>query len=153
MHDDIPRRDFLKVAPLAVAGTITGSQISGTEARTEAPALGTIREPARDVPIAHDCDVCVVGGSCTGVFAAVAAARLGARVALIESCGFFGGVATASLVNIWHSLKDRHGKQQIIAGLTTEIIDRLRKREAARGDNWVYLNTEVMKLELDRLVI
>ena len=39
-------------------------------------------------------------------FAAVAAARLGARVALVENLGMFGGVATASLVNIWHSTFD-----------------------------------------------
>ena len=29
-------------------------------------------------------DICVIGGSCTGVFAAVRAARLGAKVILVE---------------------------------------------------------------------
>ena len=86
--------------------------------------MAVIREAPRETPVAADVDVCVVGGSCTGVFAAVAAARLGARVAIIESNGFFGGVATASLVNIWHSTHDIHNKQQIIAGLTAEVIER-----------------------------
>jgi len=149
MKQDIPRRDFLKAAPLAVAGALNFN------AHAAEPAPGMIREPARDVPIAHECDVCVVGGSCTGTFAAVAAARLGAKVALIESSGFFGGVATAGLVNIWHSLDDRPVKQQIIAGLTTETIGRLQKRDAVRkmGPGHYVLNTEILKLELDKLVI
>ena len=43
-----------------------------------------IREQPRDIPVVQACDVCVLGGSCTGVFAAVRAAQLGGRVALIE---------------------------------------------------------------------
>ena len=151
MPKGLLRRDFLKTAPLAAAGTVTGTVATGTNVLADEPQPGTIRELARDVPVAHDCDVCVVGGSCTGVFAAVAAARLGAKVALIELNGFFGGVATASLVNIWHSLKDRSGKRQIIAGLTTEVIDRLRSRDAVTGG--YVLNTEVLKLELDKMVV
>jgi len=42
--------------------------------------MSTIREPARDIPVIADCDLVVVGGSCTGVFAAIAAARLGLSV-------------------------------------------------------------------------
>ncbi|MFH1920999.1 MAG: FAD-dependent oxidoreductase, partial [Planctomycetota bacterium] len=98
MQRDFGRRDFLKSAPLAAAGAITGTYAAGADAAAKVPMPGMIREPAREVPVAHDCDVCVVGGSCTGVFAAVAAARLGANVAIVESNGFFGGVATASLV-------------------------------------------------------
>lgn len=151
MNQSLPRRGFLKTVPLTVAGTL---HLCAEAAAPPAP--GTIREPARDVPMAHECDVCVVGGSCTGVFAAVAAARLGAKVALIESNGFFGGVATASLVNIWHSLHDRSGQQQIIAGLTAETIERLAKRDAVRkgGPHQNYiLHTEILKLELDKLVV
>ena len=78
----LPRRDFLKSVPLVATGTMAGAAVTGAGAFADEPSLGTIREPARDVPIAYDCDVCVVGGSCTGVFAALAAARLGAKVAL-----------------------------------------------------------------------
>lgn len=83
---------------------------------------GTITIPARDIPVVHDADICVVGGSCTGVFAAVRAARLGAKVAIVEKQNCFGGVATAGLVNIWHSLYDEPGEKQIIAGLTEHAI-------------------------------
>ena len=153
MPQGLPRRDFLKTTPLAAAGTLVGTAASGAEPAADEPRPATIREPARDVPVAHDCDVCVIGGSCTGVFAAVAAARLGAKVALVELNGFFGGVATAALVNIWHSLQDRSGKRQIIGGLTTEVIDRLQARDAVTAGSHYVLNTEVLKLELDKMVV
>lgn len=118
--------------------------------------MDTIREEARSIPVAADVDLCVVGGSCTGVFAAVRAARLGLKVALIENNGFFGGVATAGLVCIWHTTLDTVFKRQIIAGMTTETLDRLRKRGAVRGQPnahaHYYLNTEELKIELDELV-
>lgn len=43
-------------------------------------------------------DVIVVGGGPAGFAAAIAAARKGARTALIEQCGFLGGVWTAGLL-------------------------------------------------------
>ena len=45
-------------------------------------------------------------GGCTGVFAAVRAARLGAKVALIEASNAFGGAATNGFVCVWHTLHD-----------------------------------------------
>jgi hypothetical protein len=119
--------------------------------------METIREEAQETPVAAECDVCVVGGSCTGVFAAVRAARLGANVAIVESGGFFGGVATAGLVNVWHSLHDTAAQQQIIAGLTQEVVERLRRRGAVdvrpRGSNPQFvLNTAELIIELDELV-
>lgn len=121
--------------------------------------MPTIREEARDIPVVEQCDICVVGGSCTGVFAAVAAARLGAKVAIIEQNGFFGGVATASLVNIWHSLYNTTADRQIIAGLTAEVVDRLVRRSAAAVKNksdpsqYITLHTEELKIELDEMVV
>ena len=76
--------------------------------------MNLLHEPARDVPVAWEGDLCVLGGSCTGVFAAVAAARRGLKVALVEMNGFFGGVATAGLVNIWHSVMSTDGARTVI---------------------------------------
>ena len=119
--------------------------------------MNTIREEAREIPIIGDFDICVIGGSCTGVFAAISAARLGAKVAIVESNGFFGGVATASLVNIWHSIYDTTGREQIIAGLTVEVVERLQKRRAVvvskpTVSRHCVLNTEELKIELDELI-
>ncbi len=112
--------------------------------------MNYIREPEKQVPIVAEVDVIVLGGSCTGVFAAVRAAQLGASVALVEKQNAFGGVATAGLVNIWHSLLDRNGQREIIGGLTRQTIDRLTAVGAYREGR---LNTEELKIELDRLVI
>lgn len=116
----------------------------------------TITEPERRIPVVHEAEVVVVGGSCTGVFAAVRAARLGLRVALIEKQNCFGGMATAGAVNVWHSLHDTAGAQPIIGGLTREVLERLGKRDAViLGDqptSAFRLNTEELKIELDELV-
>src|SRR6266581_2249797 len=60
--------------------------------------LGTVREPARDVPVHAEADVLVVGGGPSGCAAATAAARLGADVLLVERYGHLGGLATGGLV-------------------------------------------------------
>ena len=120
--------------------------------------MTTVHESARDIPVAYDCALCVIGGSCTGVFAAVAAARLGARVALVERGGLLGGTATASLVNIWHSTLDLPGRRTIIAGLTAEVVDRLNTRQAVidkggTNPNCHYVfNSAELAIELDTLI-
>lgn len=122
--------------------------------------MGTIEEKGRNTPIACTVDLCVIGGSCTGVFAAVRAARLGAKVAIIENNGFFGGVATAGLVTLWHSAFDMARKQQIVAGLSLEIIEKLKERNAVQvldpdaGQHRAYVfNPEELKIDLDELVV
>ena len=47
------------------------------------PSVADDSEPARDVRVIHEADLCVSGGSCTGGFAAVRAECLGAVVALV----------------------------------------------------------------------
>jgi glycine/D-amino acid oxidase-like deaminating enzyme len=85
-----------------------------------------IKEPSKEIKVINDVDIVVLGGSCTGVLAAVRAARLGAKVAIVEQAGAFGGTATNSYVCIWHSLTDITYKKQIISGLTEEMIERLK---------------------------
>lgn len=119
--------------------------------------MNTLHEPARDLPVIHEADVCVLGGSCTGLFAAVRAARLGARVVIVEKDNCFGGVATTAMVNVWHSLHDTEGKKQIIAGLTEEVVSRLEKRRAVQRHELTNpsrgftFNSEELKIELDEL--
>ncbi len=115
-----------------------------------------IVEKAREIPVIEDADICVLGGSATGVFAAVRASRLGARAVLVERGNCFGGTAAAGLVNIWHSLYDTENKQQIIGGLTHEVVEALRTRDAVLQSQGRFdalrLNTEELKIELDVLV-
>ncbi len=119
--------------------------------------LHSVREPERDIACVHETDLAVVGGSCTGLFAAVRAARLGARVAIVEKQNCFGGMATAGAVNIWHSLHDTEKRRAIIGGLTQETIERLKKRDAveetATASVAFRINTEELKIELDELAL
>ncbi len=51
------------------------------------------------VPVVGEYDVVVCGGGPAGFIAAIAAAREGAKTAIVEQYGFFGGMATAGYVN------------------------------------------------------
>ena len=81
-------------------------------------------EPARDLPVIGAPDVLVVGAGSAGIAAAVAAARRGADVWLVERYGFVGGLATFGLINLLLTLDDGCGTQ-VVAGLCQEAVDRL----------------------------
>ena len=57
-----------------------------------------ISEPAREIPVLAEADVLVVGGGTAGFPAAVAAARAGADVLLVERYGYVGGASSGGLV-------------------------------------------------------
>lgn len=101
-------------------------------------------------------DVVVVGGGCTGAFAAIRAARKGLKVAIVEKSNCFGGVATSGLVNIWHSLFDIYNKEQIVEGLTNEIVQILVKTGYGKLEKtesrFVSFDPNALKLILDKLV-
>ncbi len=102
----------------------------GERSRGKRPELGTLREPAREVPVYRSCDVLVVGGGPSGTAAAVAAARLGADVVLLERYNHLGGLSTGGLV-IWiDRMSDWTGKL-VIRGFAEEIMDRLPKEAIA----------------------
>ena len=134
-------------------------KISGYNiAKTRSYEVKTISIPSETIPVIAEADICVVGGSCTGVFAAVRAARLGAKVVIIEKQNRFGGVASSSLVNMWHSIYDTEYKEQIIGGLTFEVLERLSKRNAVAPfinskEYGVPLNSEELTIELDELAL
>ena len=146
------RRTFINSA---VAGSIGLGLMNSCNPGSGEYKYKTVK---KDLPVINDFDICVLGGSCTGVFAAVRAARSGAKVVIIEKQNAFGGVATNSLVNVWHSLLNTEYNQQIIAGLTSEVIERLDKRDAIMKSQksasvGVTFNSQELKIELDELVL
>lgn len=70
-------------------------------------------------------DVVVVGGGPAGMCAAIAAAREGVSVILIEQSGFCGGMATKGLVGPFMTCYDAKGETMIIRGLFKEIVERM----------------------------
>jgi len=88
-------------------------------------------EPSHAVPVFAETEVLVVGGGPAGCAAAVAAARAGADVLLLERYGYLGGLSTGGLV-IWIDRMTDWSGRQVIAGFAREILDRL-PREAVAG--------------------
>lgn len=119
--------------------------------------MNFIKQPEKQIPVVYDADVCILGGSCTGVFAAIRAARLGAKVVLVEKLNCLGGTATAGLVNVWHSLLDTDYNEQIIGGLTYEVEQKLLKENAAIIENndsvGCRFNSARLSCLLDEIVI
>ena len=68
-------------------------------------------------------DVVVCGGGVAGVAAAVAAARRGAKTALVEKQCLLGGLATSGLIYVFLPLCDGYG-HQVTFGLAEEMIRR-----------------------------
>src|SRR6202167_5818983 len=90
----------------------------------------TVREAARDIPVFAETDVLVVGGGPAGTTAAIAAARLGADVLLVERYNHLGGLSTGCLV-IWIDRMTDWSGRPIIRGLAEECMERLPKEAIA----------------------
>ena len=103
---------------------IHGEEFTPGRQRSKRSILGTVTEPAREVPVLHDVDVLVVGGGPAGTAAAISAARLGARVMLTERYNHLGGLSTGGLV-IWIDRMTDWNGRLVIQGLGEELLDRL----------------------------
>lgn len=144
------RRSFLKKSAIGMLSVpVAANALQAAESNESGKQ--------EQLPVFHETDICVVGGSCTGVFAAVRASRLGAKVAIVEKHNAFGGVASTALVNIWHSLQNTEFNKEVIAGLTLEVLERLKKRDGVikHGNNLsaYSLNPFELIIELDELVV
>lgn len=115
-----------------------------------------IIEAARSVPVLIDADVAVVGGGTTGPIAAIAAARQGRRVVLIERFGSLGGNLTLGL--------NTKPSGAIVGGIPLELWNRARAVGAAGEDYYAATKSgrvkiaspcdpEVMKMLLVRMCL
>ncbi len=110
-------------------------------AGTPCAADGTWRE--EELPVTYVTDVLVLGGGPSGCAAAVAAARNGAGVLLVEQYGHLGGMGTAGGVNVFMSFTH-------IGGIFREVLARLTECGGRRGGEF---NPEMLKIVLDDMVL
>jgi len=157
MSDGLSRRAFLRA--LGASGATAGLVSAGAMADPPSPARparskgmvpisgpaphaarlsgGKVIQPQRELGVLTETDVLVVGGGPAGVAAAVAASRTGAKVALVERYGHFGGLWTGGLVLLVLAMhaKGEKGRVLVTRGIGKEMIDRLAKMD--RGViNW-----------------
>lgn len=104
-----------------------------------------LEEPRRETAVQDTFDVVVCGAGPAGIGAALAAAREGARVCLVEHRGCLGGVWTAGLLALILDAKDK-------PGIIAEIRTRLQAREAIAELRDLY-DPEEMKLLLEELCV
>ena len=77
-------------------------------------------------------EIVVAGGGPAGCIAAIAAARNGADVLLIEQYGCLGGMSTMGSVNPWMTFHNKQGKQTIV-GIPQEVVAKLVELNASPG--------------------
>ena len=116
--------------------------------------MDEVTEQKRTIPVYDEVDVVVCGGGVAGVAAAVCAARCGAKVILLERCGYLGGLATGGLVITVPPLDN---------GINSEV--RLRLEEARTYqecanlgddpavDGLIAVDPEILKFELLTLLL
>jgi ribulose 1,5-bisphosphate synthetase/thiazole synthase len=113
----------------------------------------TITEPARATDVVHETEVLVVGGGPSGLAAALAAARAGARTALLERFGCLGGNLTVVGVEglAWY----RHERTVEAGGIAREFEERAKQMGVATPDSQSLsyeIDSEGFKVVADRLV-
>ncbi|WP_419999606.1 FAD-dependent oxidoreductase [Streptomyces boninensis] len=80
---------------------------------------------AVEAPVVQRADVVVVGGGPAGVSAAVAAARTGASVTLLERYAALGGLAAGGMVLVLDDMVN--GQEVTVTGVVDEYVERLAK--------------------------
>lgn len=97
-------------------------------------------------------ELVVIGGGFAGVAAALAAARSGVKVLIVEKSNCLGGAAVNCLVNpfmpYWTYMNGK--RVDLSAGIFKEIHDRLERRNAMRNESFL---EEELKYILNEMVI
>jgi len=116
--------------------------------------MKTIKENARTVDVIKECDILVVGSGPSGLCAAIAAARQGMSVILMERHGCFGGNITHAPVEsiAWYRHKETVESDGIGRELETKAMEMGGTQDEPQSVSQA-LDTELFKYLADRLIM
>ena len=134
--DPIARRRFLRVcaqtAPALLAPALLSACARNTQLVSEIVAAPTDTPPSPlQSPSAKfagqelKCDILVMGGTPAGCAAAIAAARLGAHVILVEERPLLGGDIVYAMLNMFDVPMNRDGSTRLAHGIFGEVYKKL----------------------------
>ncbi|MBW4079870.1 FAD-dependent oxidoreductase [Paenibacillus sp. S150] len=116
------------------------------------------RFPQRELPVSAETDLLVAGGGPAGIAAAIAAARNGMKVLILEQRGFLGGMGTVSLVPAFCPYTDH--EKPVVRGIGLELLEQMKRNCPADyrqnyGSvlDWVPIDAEVLKRVYDDAVL
>jgi hypothetical protein len=78
-------------------------------------------------PVLADVDICVVGAGSAGSAAAIAAARAGASVLIVDRLPFLGGTSTAVLDTFYGFFTPGERSRKVVGGIADDVVDELRR--------------------------
>ena len=96
-------------------------------------------------------DTIVVGAGVSGVAAAVASARHGAKTVLVEAGVCAGGMGSAGLVPCFTPFS--YKSRPIVGGLLKELHDRLCENGGSDNSSWSLIDAEWMKMTCDAILV
>ncbi len=107
-------------------------------------------EPAKEIDVAGEYDVIIVGGGPAGLAAAIASGRNKAKTLLIEQFGYLGGTATASLMINLNGFRNQvePDSTQTVKGIAQEIILELHKLDGLGKSPYKQEEYDIEKGEL-----
>jgi hypothetical protein len=151
----ISRRTLLGAVGASAVAAATSPGRTGAQ-----PQSGQTYKLVREIPVEEGYDLVVAGGGPAGAAAAISAARLGAKVLLVEATGCMGGMGTSGLVTEFGPMTD--GEKMLAGGVMREIVETLYQRgfinRHISPDTWrksyysfTPFNVEGYKLILDEM--
>ena len=103
----------------------------------------------KNLEVRYQADVMVIGGGPAGVTAAVAAARHGKKVLLVEATGALGGLGTTGMVPAFATFSD--GVNLLCGGIGMEIRKQVSKQFPPET-YWTPIEAEELKRTYDAIV-
>lgn len=158
------RRRFLAATGLGAVGMMAGLPNVSASVKSQHSQLsnGGKYQFAQSVPVIDETyDLVVAGGGPAGAAAAICAARLGAKVMLIEAMGCLGGMSTSGYVCAFDPMAN--GERMLVGGFMKELVETLYTRgfmapginpDSWRKNyhNWSAFQPEGLKIVFDEKV-